>query len=114
MAPRRGLARPRTFSPPAAANSGGGELPLWARRAIERGRMTEQEYRDGERERAERRRVDLIRRVPSTVEAEGAAAIQAWADEWLAIDLRLWGGHRQKGDPRAPLDYPEMRQLGLI
>ena len=42
------------------------------------------------------------------------SAVEAWADEWLAIDLRLWQGRREKGDPRAPLDYPELRQLGRI
>jgi hypothetical protein len=76
--------------------------------------MTEQEYREGERERAERHRAELIRRVPPAIDAEGPDAVEAWADEWSAVDPRLTFGRREAGDPRAPLDYPELRQLGRL
>jgi hypothetical protein len=104
--------RRRPPAPVATTISSGERLPSWVFRGIERGRLTEDEYRREVEERRERRRADMISRVPPLVAAAGPEAVEEWADEWLAIDPRLVHQHRREDspDPRAPLTHAEAAQ----
>ncbi len=113
---RRGLARPRTAPVSVATNPSGRDLLPWVIKAIGRGRFTEEEYRQGQREREERHRAEVTRHVPPEVETEGADAVEAWVDEWAAVDGRLFLrlARSVPRGPRAPLDYSELYRLGRL
>jgi hypothetical protein len=79
-------------------------VPPWARKDIERGRYTLEEYQGRHREWRRERIADLIDRVPPAVEREGPEAVTAWAEEWDALDPRVSVARVDAGnDPRAPL-----------
>lgn len=98
------MARRRRAAPSAVEPDADVPVPTWAQRAIERGRFTLEEYREGVRERRRERLADLIDRAPPAVAQEGPHAVRAWAEDWDALDPRVSGARIDAGnDPRAPL-----------
>lgn len=110
MAVRKGPRRRRLNATAASQSTDDTATPpIWVKGMIVRGKMTPAGYRQGERERRERRRREFIRLVPPAVEAEGPEAVEEWADEMVDHrDPRLELMDRR--GPRDPLEHHEVHR----